>query len=162
MQIEVDASPWGGGAVLRRSGLPVEFWAVTWTVADAQALQTQLGQASGQTSWELLAILVALCVWGRQHRVQGIAILGDNVASLEAALHLKGKNALSRISREIAWRRCREGWRYVVGHLPSERNVVADALSRLAAPREAAKQIPPELGQAKRAHPPKISDLWVV
>ena len=148
--------------MLRRNGVLQEFWALTWTAADAAALQTQLGEAAGQTSWELLAIFVCLCVWGRSHRGPGLAILGDNLSSLEAALHLKGRNALSKISRELSWRRARDGWRYVVGHLPAERNVIADALSRLAAPGHAAKPLPAELGGAKRLEPPEIDSLWTL
>ena len=83
-------------------------------------------------------------------------------ADAEAALHLKGRNALSKISRELAWRRARDGWRYVVGHLPSERNVLADALSRLAAPGHSAKALPSELGGATRLDPPEIASLWTI
>ena len=135
---------------------------MTWPAADAAELQTEIGAASGQTSWELLAILISLSIWGTRHRGQVLAILGDNLAALEAALHLKGRNALSKIGRELAWRRARAGWRYAVGHLPAERNVIADALSRLAAPKDAAKPMPIELGTASRVEPPDNTSLWVL
>ena len=91
-----------------------------------------------------------------------MAILGDNLAALEAALHLKGRNALSKIGRELAWRRARAGWRYVVGHPPAERNLIADALSRLAALKDAAKPMPLELGRASRIEPPDNAPLWTL
>ena len=81
---------------------------------------------------------------------------------MEAALHIKGRNALSKIGRELSWRRARDGWRYVVGHLPAERNVIADALSRLAAPSHAAKHLPAELAGARRLDPPEIASLWTL
>ena len=135
---------------------------MTWSAADAADLQTVIGAAAGQTTWELLAILISLNLWGTRYRSQGLAILGDHLSSLEAALHLKGRNALSKIGRELAWRRARAGWRYAVGHLPAERNVIADALSRLSAPREAAKPMPIELGTASRVEPPDNTSLWVL
>ena len=84
------------------------------------------------------------------------------MASLEAALHMKGRNALSKIGRELSWRRARDGWRYVVGHLPAERNLLADSLSRLTAPSADAKPLPDELGSASRVEPPMIDTLWTL
>ena len=87
-------------------------------------------------------------------------ILGDNLASLNLALNLKGKKILGKTSREIAWRQVRQGWRYMCGHLPSELNDTADALSRLSAPAEKARQIPSELRLAQRIEPPLLNDVW--
>ena len=161
-RVEVDASPWGGGGVLHIDGAITEFWTVTWTAADARELKIDIGSPAGQTTWELLALFVCLVLWGRAHRGQGLALLGDNLASLEAALHLRGRGALSQIAREISWRRARDGWRYVVGHLPTERNIIADALSRLAAPAAEAKRWPTELASASQRAAPDISSQWTL
>ena len=161
-RIEVDASPWGGGGVLFEHGTPTEYWTVAWKQRDASELDTVIGQPSGQTSWELLALLVSLILWGRRHRAGGLALLGDNLASLESALHLRGRGVLSRIARELSWRRAREGWRYVVGHLPTERNKLADALSRLAAPAVEHRSLPPELKAARAQDAPEIASIWTL
>ena len=159
---EVDASPWGGCGVLFIVGQIVEHWSLPWQPTDAKELQTTVGKPAGQTTWELLALLVTLVLWGRSHRGHGIALLGDNTASLQAALQLRGRGALARIAREISWRRARDGWRYAVGHLPSERNVLADSLSRLHAPSAEHKCLPPELAGALTREAPEIASLRVV
>ena len=72
--------------------------------------------------------------WAARFAYSGVSLVGDNVAALELALSMRGRRALNRISREIAWRRARAGWRYRVAHWPTELNKSADALSRLCAP----------------------------
>ena len=63
-----------------------------------------------------------------------MGILGDNVGALQNALSLSGKGPLIAVAREIAWRQAAQGWFFSVGHLPTESNTVADALSRRFAP----------------------------
>ena len=159
---EIDASPWGGGGALYLNDAPVEFWAATWSETDASSLDVVIGQPAGQTTWELLAIFYSLVLWGRAHRGHGLILLGDNLAALESALNLRGRGSLAKLGRELSWRRARDGWRYVAGHLPSERNTVADALSRLSVPGPDAKQLPRELAGATRRDAPDLSELWSV
>ena len=140
--------------------VPVEFWTATWSDDDASSLDVVVGQPSGQTVWELLAIFFSLILWGRAHRGHGLILLGDNLAALESALNPRGRGSLAKLGRELSWRRARDGWHYVAGHLPSERNTVADALSRLGAPKSEAKQVPPELGRAVRREAPDLASLW--
>ena len=161
-RVEVDASPWGAGAVIFVDGRPAEYWSISWLPADAECLGVSIGSPAGQTTWELLAIFLVLVVWGTSHRTQGLAILGDNTASLESALHLSGRGSLSRIAREISWRRARAGWRYAVGHLPTERNLLADALSRLHAPGADAHDLPYELRDVSERRPPCVEKLWAL
>ena len=100
-------------------------------------------------------------LWGAEHRQPGLAVLGDNIAALSGIANLRGKGPLTLITKEIAWRRLRYHWRYCVGHLPSEGNVLADALSRLEAPLEAeCKSFPPELKGCTRRQVPVISSVW--
>jgi len=161
-RVEVDASPWGGGAALYLKGRPAEYFDIRWDESTARRLRAPIGEPCGQTSWELLAILLALCKWGTRFAQQGVIILGDNIASLEAALSLKGRSALAMIGRELAWRRARFAWRYHVGHLPTEANTVADALSRLHAPAGAeSKALPACLSAAARVEAPDVESLWV-
>ena len=88
--------------------------------------------------------------------------MGDNVASLACAVSFKGKGALCQISREIAWRKVRRAWRYIVAHVPSEENTTADALSRTAAPTATTEQrsFPAAaLKGATRVEPAHL-DMW--
>ena len=91
-----------------------------------------------------------------------MALLGDNTAALNAAVSYRGKNVLGLISREISWRKVRFGWRYAVGHLPSEHNLLADALSRLdTAAGSERKDFPKELARARQVLPTPWSECWV-
>jgi len=159
-QAQVDASPWGAGGVLIHPGSGVtEFFAIRWEKPLAAHLATEIGSPSGQTTWEYLALFLALHLWASQHRQTGLQLLGDNLSSLEGVLNLRGKRSLSLITREISWRQTRYSWKFAVGHLPTEANVLADCLSRLHAPAEESKKKPREIATAvERAIDPM--DLW--
>jgi len=160
-RVRLDASPWGGGAILYLDDAPQEYFSVRWSSSVASRLRTSIGCPSGQTSWEYLIVLLALLVWASRFSATGVAILGDNLAALNGMLSLRGKNALTAITREVAWRKVRYGWRYAAGHLPSEHNGAADALSRLHAPEGSDKKcLPPELGSASEIDCPDIETIW--
>ena len=65
---------------------------------------------------------------------EGLCFLGDNVASLNLALSGKAKGNMAAIARELSVMKARDNLRFSVGHLPSEQNVIADSISRLAQP----------------------------
>ena len=75
------------------------------------------------------------------------------------ALRGKAKGAEGALARELFILKARLGWRYAVAHLPSEANVVADALSRLAQPGRA-PQLPVAVAGAAEVHVPHLSCLW--
>ena len=89
-----------------------------------------------------------------------LPILGDNTSSLTSILQVKGRRSMARVARELAWRKARWGWRYVVGHLPTEVNTMADALSRLADPQPA--PIPQLLQAVTRIPAPDVGSIWQV
>ena len=76
------------------------------------------------------------------------------------ALNLRGRASLSKITRELTWRQVRQAWLYDVGHLPSEANVVADALSRLRAPPGCDRKAFPEALRGARRREIDPSSLW--
>ena len=121
-----------------------------------------MGSPASQTTFEYLALYLVLRVWGDAFARQGLAILGDNVSSLGCVVNLKGRAALANISREIAWRRIRRSWRYMVAHVPSEHNGLAYALSRLAAPSGSEKREFPTraLSGARRRDTPEAAGWW--
>jgi len=159
--LHIDASPWGGGLVLHVGGKPVEYAEVRWRRRDAKKLKTSIGSPDGQTTWEYVVVLLGLLIWGSEHRETGLALLGDNLAALGGALSMKGRGSLSTVTRELAWRRVRFAWRYAAGHLPSEHNVLADALSRLHCPAGSErKEFPPQLLSLKRRAAPELREIW--
>ena len=159
--LHVDASPWGGGMVLHIGGRPTEFAEIRWRRRDAKKLATTIGSPDGQTTWEYVVVLLGLMIWGEEHKGTGLAILGDNLAALGGALSMKGRGSLTTVTRELSWRRVRLAWKYAAGHLPSEHNILADALSRQHCPESSErKPFPPELLSLTRRAAPDLKDVW--
>merc|ERR1712051_1149395 len=97
-----------------------------------------LGVVSGVSKYlpffEALTALAAIVKWCGPGGLQQVALVGDNLGALTAAVSHKGRGDLGRVCREVALRQARWGIHIAVGHLPSALNTWADALSRLHAP----------------------------
>ena len=137
---------------------PVEYFALTWSEADVAHLGVQVGLPKWQSFWEYLTAVLAVCKWATPDRC--LALLGDNTASLECTLQLKGSGPMLAVARELAWRKGRQGLLVAAGHLPKEANQVADALSRLEAPDAA--PFPAELASATRVTLAPLAQFWQV
>ena len=160
LAIEFDASPWGGGAVLWREGSPVEWWSVRWDPDMVRPISSRIttGDEAWQSFWELLALALAVDAWAIPFTP--LAIIGDNTGALEIAINGGGKTPpMLALSREIAWRRARRNLLLGGGHLPTEANTLADALSRLCAAH--AKQLPQELANVPQRTTPDVLAFWV-
>lgn len=102
-----DASPWGAGAVLFAlpSGVALEYWAMSWTAADTQKASIRIGDSVSQASVELLAILLAVHVWGRKFAEAGcgMGVRSDFVAALRATEKLaRSTPQMNSFSAEVA------------------------------------------------------------
>ena len=141
------------------NGAVVEYFATVWYGEEATHLDVVPGDTRHQTFWEFATLLLSLCTWGDRFVDNSVAILGDNTAALSCALKLDGKGAMAAIARELSWRQARRRWSFVVGHLPSEFNQVADALSRTTDPKGSEW---PSLALASAAYraPPRLQDVW--
>ena len=156
---QFDASPWGGGGVLKYDGQVVEFFATKWHQKDFKNMDVTVGSSRSQTFFEFLTLFMTLLLWSSRSGDRALAIVGDNTAALSNAISLKGRGPLLAVSRELAWQRARKGWAFEVGHIPAEENEVADALSRLHA--VPAKAFPTEaLARAQEVRAPKVKTLW--
>ena len=104
-------------------------------------------------------LYLCLLTWASDHH-DGLLLLGDNVSSLAGIINLRGRSVLNCITKEIAWRRVRCGWRYAAGHLPTERNKLADSLSRLHAPKGPEHcSFPTSLSEARERPAPDFAML---
>ena len=153
-----DASPWGGGAVLYAGTHPTEIMVVDWSDALCSELGAERGSSACLSFFEALMALIALYTWCGAGGHRHVALIGDNLAALTTAVSLRGKGDLGRVCREIALLQGRLGLELAVGHLPSDDNVEADALSRQSGPS------PPPVPQQLRGLPqrpmPELSDLF--
>ena len=113
-----------------------------------------------QTFWEFATLLLSLLTWGNKFVTESVMVVGDNTGALNNALSLKGKGELIAIARELSWRQAKRGWLFSVGHLPSEFNVVADALSRQADPK-GCKWPTLALASATHVAPPRLASIWL-
>ena len=152
-----DASPWGGGAILFHDRRPVEYMTTLWGDSLCQRLGVRSGDSGCLTCFEALVALSALEKWCCQGLLREVALVGDNLASLTVAVSLRGKGDLAQICREVALRQAWYSLHVAAGHLPTELNTWADALSRLGAPTPAA--IPAGLAGARRRSWPETDDL---
>ena len=138
----------------------VEYFSTVWNGEEAKHLRVVPGDSRHQTFWEYATLLLCLMTWGDHFTKESVLVVGDNTGSLSNALSLKGKGDLLAISRELSWRQARRHWKFSVGHLPSEHNVVADALSRRTDPKGAPW---PSLAlrSADFRSPPNLRDIWL-
>ena len=141
---EVDASPWGAGGLLRVRGKATEYFTTVWRQEDCPDASICIGSSSAQSYFEALALLQAADLWCTAG-TRPTPALGDNLSALEAALNLKGRGPVLCIAQMLAVLRARRTVDIPVGHLPSEANVEADALSRLSAPGDDRKPFPASL-----------------
>ena len=137
---------------------PTDYLVMRWQPEMCASLGVEIGASKFLPFFEALTALAAIVVWGGRSRIQAFALVGDNLGALTAAVSTKGKGDVARICREIALRQAREGLVVSVGHLPSELNDWADALSRLHAPTPA--EVPSVLLQLPRRTAPSMSQLF--
>ena len=158
--ISFDASPWGGGCILWRNGIAVKYTHFIWAPSTLKALKAIIGDCRSQTAFEFTTLLFGAITFTDVLASTGAAIHGDNLGALNEALKLRSTTpAINAISRELAWRKIVNKWRYGLQHLPAELNDEADALSRLRA--EPAKPFPKEaLATAVFVQPPKQTDSF--
>jgi hypothetical protein len=155
-----DACPWGiGGFVLGPQG-PEKWFSDTLCTADEQTFGLTIGEAAGTTTWEAMAVLVAVRVLRpRSGRVR-IRLRSDSLSTLFAVSSMKAKApGLSLIMAELALERAElEVDISECVHIPGVANTIADALSRLSAPD--AKRLPSELDPRLQVPVPQRDDRF--
>ena len=102
--------------------------------------------------------MLALIVWGDTYTEECITVLGDSTSALQDALNLSGRREMIAVAREVAWRQIRGSWKFKVGHLPAEYNLVSDALSRRYAP--SSVSLPRLLSAARERQAPAPMHVW--
>ena len=155
-----DASPWGGGAVLYLGREPVEYIVTVWDEAFCQRFGAEIGDSGCLAFFEAVTALSAVQAWCVEGPHRHLALVGDNIAALTVALSFRGRGDLARVCREMALRQARLNLQLAVGHLPTEQNGIADALSRMAAPSPAA--LPAALASTPARAWPTVDSLFTI
>ena len=106
VDITVDASPGGIGAILSLDGVPREYFAVATTAEDAQHLGLEISRDSKcQQAFEALAMLIALRHWRYvwAHTRCCIRVKGDNMAAMALITKMQTySQSLGVVAREMA------------------------------------------------------------
>ena len=123
-----------GPDVLTRGCPSTTLFTKTWTAYEEKLLGAVIGEPAGQARWEAFTILAAMCLWktwwGPRHRQ--VTILGDALGIMEGASKFRSKDAkINAIFAELALIIAPTGATLAQIHLWSEKNSLADALSRL-------------------------------
>jgi len=132
--IATDACPWGFAGVLFRDNSPIAWFATPISCADQRRFGKK-GDCKHNTTWEALAILVAIRIWLPGTQVLA-RIKSDSLSALRSMVKLASSSpALALIAREIALDSVLG--LYTVGvatHIPGVSNMLPDDLSRMWAP----------------------------
>ena len=143
--------------MLFENGIPTRCFSCAWDPEDFKDKDVWVGLPASQTFFEVLALTVAVDLWCSQGLPT--AILGDNTAALQEALTLKGKGAIGELAQILAVLRFSRSLDLTVGHLPTEANDAADALSRQFDDPRSPWPFSPSQGVA-RDTPRQPSALW--
>ena len=137
---------------------PSRYFSCVWEASDFDDRDVKIGCSASQTYFEVLVLVLAIELWGRTLRPT--VVLGDNVPALQEALTLKGRGLHGELAQALAVLVVSRSLAITVGHLPTEANTAADALSRLTEPRGKARN--PFLGRpdVHRDVPVRPSALW--
>ena len=129
---------------------------------DELELDGTIGLPRSMTTWEALAILVALSVWARRPgSLDCIALRADNRGALQALSSLRSRSTgISRVLREIALLEAGlEGRLLHLVHVSGVTDILPDALSRQWGP--APKPFPKALAGVERTlTPARDSRFW--
>jgi len=163
VDIVMDASPWGLGAILCLNEQPIEYFSDQITAMDTARFDTSIGDAAGQQTWECLAALVAIRHWRRRWQVHRVKLMvrGDSVAMLTLVLNMRPHTKAMRIiAQELAIDTAHYSFvPMVTHHIPGIANTIADELSRWPQPGHV-QQVPKFLKNSVQVVPASRDDSY--
>ena len=149
--------------MLIHNGVPLEFFGDSLTRPDLVRFHATLGDPAFNTTWEALAVLVAIRLWrNKRHLSASLLLKSDSLGTLSAMRKQSARSpGLSLILAELALEEAELANGFTdLEHIPGVSNVWPDALSRLSAPEP--NTIPPELrGATRRTPPPRPSRFYL-
>ena len=140
--MEVDASPWGGGAILwsgppegRHDRVPQAYMAITWDKGDGALLQAEIGMPHGQARWEAYMFMLAMRQWCHCDLIGRIVLIGDAEGVISSLCRFSSKDpVINDMAKEIGLWLAPWGYSLEGVHIWGEQNTWADALSRQTVP----------------------------
>ena len=160
VSVVVDASPWGVGGILYRSGLPSLWFGESVSRVDSEVLCSVIGVSDSTTAFESLALLVAVRYFASHDDNLRVAIRSDSLSTLLGVQAGRARShAVNRCVAEIALLRAERGLEFVeLRHIPGSANDAADALSRRFAP--VGRPVPAHLDPSLEVTPVPRTRAW--
>jgi hypothetical protein len=168
LNIAMDASPWGFGAVRYDSNWrATEYWYDSIRTEECRHLNAEPGIPDYMTLWEALVLLISLRIWADDAAGMIFAVRSDNAGVGTIIGKLRSPNpSLNLISCEIALDLTKHVYEPIrITHIPGTSNKTPDFLSRIAQPKgkQAQQSWPSELSKAKRIEVPiRDKHFWLV
>lgn len=139
LEVTLDASPWGGGAMKMVEGQPVQTLSLVWTKQDEENTGGKIGDPGSQAIWECYMVLRSLWCWLKPGQQGFVRIRGDAKGVLSALLKRSAESPLLNVVvREITLVLAADFRSLETIHIWSEYNKLADALSRVKDPNQPA------------------------
>jgi hypothetical protein len=129
----MDASIWGGGAILVVDNVIRQWFITEWSNADHVRHCLKKGDSGNMSFWEALTLLCAVRLWLPAAPLAGqVRVKSDSLAALRLAVKLASPSAvLNRIGCELALDLARDLYKLeLCQHIAGITNVVPDVLSR--------------------------------
>ena len=158
--IATDACPWGMAGVRFEKHKPVQWYATKLTAFDLRKFSATTGESKFNTTWEALALLIAIRLWLPGTCVKA-HVRSDSLSALRSMVKLTSTSpALNIIARELALDAVLG--LYSIGlavHIPGVSNTLPDDLSRMWAPKP--HLFPAALGGIPESTPPpRDREFW--
>ena len=125
------------GGILLQGTTILAWFADTPGEHDLRILEAVTGDPAHNTTWEALAILIALRAWRLpEHVGASLEVRSDSMASIQVLFKLASSSPpLNLIAREVALDSAELSAPLdLLTHIPGVSNIIPDHLSRLAAP----------------------------
>ena len=158
--IATDACPWGMAGVLFHKNVPAAWYACPLSTQDLRRFRASRGDCRHNTTWEALAMLIAVRLW-----LPGTSVLArvksDSLSALRSMVRLTSSSqALNLVARELALDRALGLYSIgVATHIPGISNKLPDDLSRMWAPEP--HPLPEELRHVQQVQEPsRDSSFW--
>jgi hypothetical protein len=162
--IAMDASIWGGGAILVIDSRVTSWFVIEWSDADHTRDNLIKGDSGNMSFWESLTLLVAARVWLPAHQqVRRLRLKSDSLSALRLAVRLSSPSpAMNRIGCELALDLANDVYQFeLCEHIAGITNTIPDILSRQFSPE--AKPLPSDCDECKRIRvPPRDGTFWSV
>ena len=142
-----------------RQDTPTAYLQLAWDERHEKLISGKIGSPGHQADWEALMVVIAVRTWIDESSRGAVTIVGDASGVLGDVVAMRAKSeTVNDLIKELALHIAPYGLEVQGLHIWSERNVLADTLSRVAN----GEKMPPWLDEmgVRRAAPVSPEPRW--